>query len=306
MGLQTPGAPGARPWNVIHDVVAMVRQAEQLGFDSVWLAGRWDALTLVTLSSTVTERIELGTSVVPTYPRHPLALAQQTLAAQAASNGRVTLGIGVGQRRTISQQLGMDYDHPIRHLREYLPILRGILNGETVNFQGGQYQITDLKLSIPDAKPPAIMVAALGPQSLKVTGQLADGTLMFLAGPRYMEEVAVPTITNAAREAGRPAPRISNGVPICVTGNRDAGLERATRTFGHYGQDGAYRAILDRDGSATPTDVSLVGDVKTVTAGLDRFASLGVTDFNATVFGDADEIDETLAMLAEYGRTHAT
>lgn len=306
MGLQTPGAPGARPWNLIHDVVAMVQQAEQLGFHSVWLAGRWDALTLVTLGSTVTKRIELGTAVVPTYPRHPLALAQQTLAAHAASNARVTLGIGVGQRTLISDQLRMDYDHPIRHLREYIPVLRGILSGQTVDHDG-QYPVAGLKLSIPGATPPPqLMVAALGPQSLKVTGQLTDGTLMFLAGPRYVEEVAVPIISAAARDAGRPAPRISNGVPVCVTAHRDAALERATSVFGHYGQQAAYRAILDRDGSATPTNIALVGDARTVTAGLDRFASLGITDFNATVFGNTPgEIDETLAVLAEYGRTHS-
>src|SRR5262249_16267708 len=147
--------------------------------------------------------------------------------------------------------------------------------------EGGHYPISGLKLTVPGATPPPqLMVAALGPQAMKVTGQLTDGTLMFLAGPRYVEEVAVPTISAAAREAGRPAPRISNGVPVCVTSHRDAGLERATRVFGHYGQQDHYRAILDRDGSATPADISLVGDVKTVTAGLDRFASLGITDFN--------------------------
>jgi 5,10-methylenetetrahydromethanopterin reductase len=308
MGLQTPGAPGARPWSKIHDIVAMAEEAEQLGFQSVWLAGRWDALTLVTLATTVTTRIELGTAVVPTYPRHPLALAQQTLAAHAASKGRVTLGIGVGQRTLITDQLGMDYDHPIRHLREYIPVLRGILNGDTVNHEDGRYPVTGLKLTVPGATPPPqLMVAALGPQSLKVAGQLTDGTLMFLAGPRYLEEVAVPIISAAAREAGRPVPRISNGVPVCVTSQREAGLERATTVFGHYGQQPAYRAILDRDGSATPTDISLVGDAKTVMAGLDRFASLGITDFNATVFGDGPkEINETLAVLADYARTHTS
>src|SRR5712691_5316945 len=127
IGLQTPGF---RPSTSIEDAVAMVERAEQLGLHSVWLAGRWDALTMVTMAAMRTTRIELGTGVVPTYPRHPWALAQQTLAAQAASNGRVTLGIGVGHRSVMSDRLGFDYDHPIRHLGEYVPTLRGLLDGQ--------------------------------------------------------------------------------------------------------------------------------------------------------------------------------
>jgi hypothetical protein len=92
-------------------------------------------------------------------------------------------------------------------------------------------------------------------------------------------------------------------VPVCVTSDRAAALERAEKVFGHYGRQDAYRAILDRDGSATPADISLVGDRKTVTDGLDRFASLGITDFNATVFGEGpEEISETLAVLGDYAR----
>ena len=152
--------------------------------------------------------------------------------------------------------------------------------------------------------PPSVLVAALGPQLLRVTGRLADGTAIWMGGPRYIAEHAVPTIAAAAQEAGRSAPRIVAGVPICVTSNADAIRERANRSFSRYGELPSYRAVLDRQHEgASPADVALIGDELTVQAGLDELRAAGVTDLIASVYAPrGEEAERTYALLRGYRR----
>src|SRR5579884_2832531 len=151
--------------------------AEQAGFSSAWLANVGiDALTVLALAGKETERIELGTAVVPTYPRHPVMLAQQAATVQAAIGGRLALGIGLSHRVAIEDGLGLDYSRPIPHTREYLTILNGLLEGQRVEFKGELYRVNSAINTYGAPKPP-ILVAALGPDMLRLCGRLADGTL---------------------------------------------------------------------------------------------------------------------------------
>lgn len=284
------------------DITQQVVEAEAHGFDSVWLANirGVDALTALAVAGAQTQRIELGTFVVPTYPRHPTSLAQQALTVQSATGNRLTLGIGLSHRVTMEQQLGFDWDHPIRHMREYLATLTPLLAQETVQFEGDEYTVRGYQLTLAGAEPPPVLVAALGPQMLKLTGRMADGTAIWLGGPRYIAETAAPTIQAAAAEAGRPAPRIVAGLPICVTDNADAVRERVAQVYVRYGELPSYRAILDREGAAGPADISLIGDEATVRAGLTAMADAGVTDFAASLFIPRNEDRErTLAVLRD-------
>lgn len=281
-------------------VLAQVERAEARGFASAWVSSvrTFDALTVLAIAGRQTSRVELGTFVIATYPRHPAALAEQALTTQAACRGRLTLGIGLSHRVVIEGMLGLDWSHPVRHLREYLTCLRPLLRGEPGTFQGEEFRLQNFQLSVPGATPPSVLVAALGPQLLRLAGRLADGTAIWLGGPRYLAEQAIPTIAAAAREAGRPAPRIVAGLPICVTDRRDEVRERVARTFERYGQLPSYRAILDREGAAGPADVALVGDEAEVQAGLDRLGAAGVTDFVASVYAPRGEDPErTYALL---------
>lgn len=277
-------------------------EAEALGLATVWMphisARGFDALTTLALAGTRTRTIELGTWVVPTFPRHPAALAQQALTAQVASGGRLTLGIGLSHRVTMEGVFGFDFSRPVRHLREYLTCLRGLLAGQTVTFEGEEFHIRGFQLTVPGATPPPVVVAALGPQLLRLAGQLADGTVIWMGGPRYLTEHVVPTIGEAARAAGRPAPRVQVSVPVCVTDRPEAVRAAAAQAFARYGQLPSYRAILDKEGAAGPAEVALIGDEAAVRAGVAAFAAAGATDFSAAIFAPpGEDAQRTLTLL---------
>ena len=286
-------------------VVEELVRAEELGLESAWLPHiqGFDALTVLALAGQRTRRIELGTNVVPTYPRHPSALAQQALTAQAATGGRLTLGIGLSHRFRMEGMLGFDWSRPVRHMREYLSCLRPLLGQERASFAGEEFRIEGYQLAIPDATPPPVLVAALGPQMLRAAGQLADGTAIWMGGPRYLAEHAVPTITAAAREAGRPAPRVLASLPVCVTDRAGAVRAEAATTFARYGQLPSYRAILDREGGVGPADVALIGDEEEVLRGLRALAEAGATDFAASVFAaQGEDPGRTYALLQRHAQ----
>jgi 5,10-methylenetetrahydromethanopterin reductase len=283
----------------IDDIVAEVRQAEADGFDSYWASQIFghDALTALAVVGREVPRIELGTSVVPTYPRHPMMLAQQALTVNGASGGRLCLGIGLSHQIVIESMLGMSFAKPVRHLREYLSVLGPLTRGEPVSFDGEQYRV-HASVAVAGSSPMPIVVAALGPQMLTATAELADGTLTWCTGPQTLAGHIVPTITSAAEAAGRPAPRVIAALPVCVTSDVDGARERASKVFAIYGQLPSYRAMLDREGAADAADIAIVGSAEQVVDGIGRLADIGVTDFAAVEFGgDPDERAATRAAL---------
>jgi 5,10-methylenetetrahydromethanopterin reductase len=256
-----------------------------------------DALTTLAVVGRQVPRIELGTGVVPTYPRHPMMLAAQALTTQMACDGRLLLGIGLSHQVVIESMFGMSFDKPARHMREYLSILMPLLNGEPVAFEGETLS-ANASLGIQGVDAPAVAVAALGPLMLKLAGRMTDGTVTWMTGPATLAEHTVPTISAAAAEAGRPAPRVVVGLPVCVTDDVDGARERAAKMFAMYGFLPSYRAMLDREGAEGPADVAVVGDEATVAAGLARVADAGATDFSAAEFAvDADEKRRTRELL---------
>jgi F420-dependent oxidoreductase-like protein len=305
IGLTLP-TPGENP--DLATFLAAIERAEALGLHAVWMPNvssrGLDALTALALAGGRTQRIELGSFVVPTFTRHPIVVAQQALTAQAASGGRLVLGIGLSHRVSMEGQLGFDFSRPVRHMREYLTCLGALLAGETLDFAGKDFTIRGFTLvPPPGVTPPPILVAALGPQMLQLAGRLSAGTAIWVGGPRYVAEAA-RAISSSAHEAGRPAPRVVASVPVCVTDRADAARALAAQSFARYGQLPSYRAILDKAGAGGPEDVSLVGDEARVRAGIAAFAEAGATDFSAAVFAPAGETTQrTLALLAALAQT---
>jgi len=276
----------------LETLLVEMSRTEERGIQSIWVANvprGFDALTLLALAGKHTRTVELGTFVVPTYPRHPVALAQQALTTNAATGGRLVLGIGLSHRVVMEQGLGLDWSHPVRHMREYLYCLNGFLSGEPVTFAGEEFHISNFGITVPGGTPPSVLVAALGPQMLRLAGRHADGTAVWMGGARYLANDAVSIISEAAREAGRPAPRIVAGLPVCVTDNADAVREEINRGFARYGELPSYRAVLDKEGAAGPADVSLVGDEAAVLDALRALADAGATDLIASVYTPAGE-----------------
>jgi F420-dependent oxidoreductase-like protein len=301
IGLGITGGPAT-----FDQLVGDAERAERDGFSSVWLANifSYDALTVLAFAGRATQRIEVGTYVVPTYPRHPVALAQQAMTVQAISGGRLALGIGLSHKIVIEGMFGLDYSRPIPHTREYLTVLNGLLAGERVQFKGELYSVA-AQFSVPGASKPPVLVAALGPDMLRLCGRLADGTATWMGGLAYLRDIAVPTITAAAAKAGRPAPRIVAGLPVCVTDDAAAARAAANEVFAVYGQLPSYRATLDRGGAGGPGDVAVVGSEAEVETQLRAFAAAGVTDFNTVLYpapgGSVERGYELMARLAREG-----
>jgi F420-dependent oxidoreductase-like protein len=281
--------------------VEAAKQAAADGFASYWLPQIFsiDALTALAVVGREVPGIELGTAVVPTYPRYPMALAAQALTVQSATGGRLVLGIGLSHQIVVEGMWGFSFEHPLRHMREYLTILRGGIHGETVQFEGETLKaMMFAPLDVAGVTPCPILVAALGPKMLKLAGQLADGTITWMTGPATLAEHTVPTLTKAAADAGRPPPRVAVGLPVCVTDDPDGARQRAAGVFSIYGTLPSYRAMLDREGAAGPADVAIVGDEATVAAGIKRLADVGTTDFTAVDFAeDETEKQRTRAVL---------
>ena len=260
---------------LMRDVAERLRRisdAERDGFDSYWLPQHFgaDMLTIIAMAGMQTQRIELGTAVVPTYPRHPVALAQQALTAQVAVGGRLTLGIGVSHRSTIEDWLGLPYAHPARHMEEYLSVLRPLLQESGVDFQGREFRVA-AELQIPDADMVScpVVMAALGPRMLEIAGRLTDGTVTWMTGPNTLRCHVVPRLRESAEAAGNPPPRVCVGMPVAVTDRPERARARADRLFQHYGVLPSYRAMLEREGVDSPGGIAIVGNEEAVEAQLE-------------------------------------
>jgi len=285
----------------IDDVVALAQRAEGLGFDNVWMANifSFDAITTLALIGQRTERIGLGTAVVPTYPRHPTAMAQQALTAAAASGNRFSLGIGLSHRVVIEDMLGFSYAHPARHMREYLAVLGPLLAGQPANHSGEEYRVRGVTITVPGAVKVPLIVAALGPAMLKVTGELADGTTTWMVGPETMARHIVPALSSAARAAGRGDPIVVGGFPVVLTNDPDSARAAIGKQLTLYGQLPSYRAMLDREGARGPGDVALAGDENYLRGAIRRLEAMGVTDLNASITAsDPGSYERTLEFLA--------
>ncbi|MFQ5458438.1 MAG: TIGR03564 family F420-dependent LLM class oxidoreductase [Myxococcota bacterium] len=290
----------------LEETLERYAQAERDGFATAWTPQMFgpDALTMLALGGKITSRIELGTSVVPTFPRHPVALAQQALTVQAATGGRLALGLGLSHQVVIEGMLGLSYKKPARHMREYLTILRDLRDTGKASFEGETYRV-GATARVAAETPFPIIVAALGPRMLAIAGELGDGTITWMVGPETLASHIVPGITKSAAQAGHPAPRVVAALPVCVTDDAPLARKTAAEIFAMYGGLPSYRAMLDREGAGGPEDVSIVGSEKEVRDALKRMADAGATDFGAAIFPAGPDAEasqaRTYAFLASLG-----
>lgn len=282
----------------IDNARAELSRAAASGFASYWVPQAFgpDTLTAIAVAGQDLPNLRIGTAVVPTYPRHPQMLAQQALTVNQAIGGRLVLGIGPSHKVVIESQWGMSFDKPVRHMREYLEILMPLLATQKADVRG-ETLTCQAEIAVPGAPAPKVMVSALGPQLLGVTGRLCDGTITWMTGPNTLRDLTVPALTAAAQAAGRPAPEVVAGFPICVTDDVDAARARAARSFAIYGKLPSYRAMLDREGCDGPADLALVGSEAEVAERIEGIAAVGVTTFAASIFGSREERTRTNELL---------
>jgi 5,10-methylenetetrahydromethanopterin reductase len=290
----------------VDGIIAQAKRAEADGFRSGWFANimGMDAIMAAALCGRETRTLELGTAVVPTYPRHPHAMAQQALTAQAFAKGRFALGIGLSHQLVIEGMFGLSWATPYSHMKEYLSVLAPLIRAGSVSHAGREYRV-NASVAVTGAQPCPILLAALAPKMLALAGAEADGTITWMTGPKTIRDHVVPRIREAAAAAGRPAPRVVVGLPIAVTKDVAAAREAAGRYFAIYGHLPSYRAMLDREGVEGPADVVLVGDESAVGEQLHRLAEAGTTDYLAAPFPvgtDGDTVERTRALLVRLTR----
>jgi F420-dependent oxidoreductase-like protein len=265
-----------------------IQAAEQDGFCSLWfpqVPGYLDAMTAMALVGQVTERIELGTAVVPLQTRHPIAMAQQALTTQLACRGRFTLGLGPSHHWIVQDQLGLSYDRPAHLMRNYLAVLNAAVRGPGPVDVDNELFSVHSPLNVADPMPMPILIAALAPVMLRLAGEQTAGTILWMADERAIGEHVAPRITKAASDAGRPSPRIVAGVPValCAKSDADAAREYANQMLGHAELSPNYVRLLEHGDATDVGDVMAVGNESSVIERLRRFADAGVTDLAARV-----------------------
>jgi F420-dependent oxidoreductase-like protein len=264
-------------------LIADAEAAEEAGFASIWvpqIPGDFDAFTMITLLGRATGRVELGTAVVPIQTRHPIAMAQEVLSNQAVCDGRFAIGLGVSHHWVVEGQLGLPYERPARQLRNYLEVLNAALAGPgRVDVENDDYRV-DSPMDVTDHAPTPILLAALGPVMLRIAGEQASGTILWMADERAVAEHVAPRIAKAAAAAGRPAPRIVAGVPVTLCGKDevDAARERANRVLGHAEYSPNYQRLLEHGDASDVGDILAAGDESAIVERLRAFRDAGVTD----------------------------
>jgi F420-dependent oxidoreductase-like protein len=278
------------------------RWAETAGLSSIWIPqipDEFDALTAATIIGAETSTIEVGTAVVPVQPRHPIALAQQALSVQAVCEGRLALGLGVSHHWIIDEMLGLSYERPAATMQAYLDVLDQALAGPgTVDVENDFFRVHN-PLDVTDVAPTPVLLAALGPKMLELAGARAAGTILWLADERAIDGHVAPTITEAAEGAGRPAPRIVAGVPVCLCrGDEvDAAVERTNRILSEAEVSPNYQRLLDLGDATNVGDILAAGNEFSVEKRLRSFADAGVTDLSVRVVPVGNDRDELLASM---------
>lgn len=280
------------------------RHAAEDGFASFWLSQITgpDALTAIAAIGSDAPGIELGTSIVPVYGRHPMVIAAQALTAQAATEGRLVLGIGASHQLIVEGGFGESYGRPFTRTKEVFRAVRGLVSGDIVGIEGKEV-VARGQLAI-DAPPCPILVAALGPRMLDLAGREADGTTLWMVGPQTVADHVVPRIREAASAADRPAPRVLAGVPVCITADADRARAHAAQGLAVYGQLPAYRQMLDAEGVDGPEGIVAIGSEDQVRERLATYESAGVTDLRVNALCPTpDEEETTRAFLRDIAAT---
>ena len=279
---------------------ADARWAEESGLSTVWIPqipDEFDALTAATVVATQTSGIEIGTAVVPVQPRHPIALVQQILSVQAVCQGRLAVGLGVSHHWVIDEMLGLPYEQPVATMRAYLDVLDQALDGPgTVDVENERFRVHN-PIDITDITPTPVLLAALGPLMLKLCGERADGTILWMADERAIGSYVVPTLVRAAQSAQRPAPRVVAGVPVCLCGDDevDVAVARTNRILAEAEVSPNYQRLLNQGDAQSVGDILVAGSEQSIRKRLQSFADAGVTDLSVRVVPIGETRDELIA-----------
>lgn len=230
-------------------VVDNIVRAEQMGIPAVWLTTGGvapDGLTVLAAAAVRTERILMGTAIVPSFPRHPIVMVQQSLAIAALAPGRFRLGVGPSHKPGMEGMYGIAFKKPLSHLRAYLTVLKGLLQEGTIDMEEAGITAHARLMGDPPRVP--VMASALQRRSFELCGELADGAITWITPASFVRDTALPALQSAAAQTGRPVPPLVMHVPVCVHENVAEVREAVRRQFGGYLRTISYPAMLASSG----------------------------------------------------------
>lgn len=274
-------APDPEADNLVDAAVDEAKRAYAAGVRQVWLGQLFtaDSLALSALIGSAIPGLGVGTYAIPINPRHPLIIASLAQTAQAAAHGNFSLGLALGGHEPERQAFGISPTKTLQRLRDHLTVLRSVVDTGSVDYQGGEITAApDFPVQVAGGTPFPIHVAAMGPKALRVTGELADGTLPFLAGPRTIADFIKPTIDEAAAAAGRPTPQIIAAVPVLVSDDIGAARRVAAERLSFYESIPSYQKVIAREGVDTVVDLAGIGSAEQVTERLNAYLAAGATE----------------------------
>jgi F420-dependent oxidoreductase-like protein len=297
------------------DTLAAIVRAEERGVRTIWstVGGtNPDAVTLFAAAAARTARIELGTSIVPTYPRHPVALASQALVLGALAPGRFRLGIGPSHRPTIEGMFGLPMEKPLEHLREYLSVLRGLLWEGAIDFAGQYFRV---RAQLPDGVTPPrtpLPISALRAGAFRLAGEIADGAISWVCPVPYLVNTARPALEAGANAAGRPTPPLIGHVPVALSEDREAVRAAARPQLANYGRLPFYRGMFEDAGFPIPADGTMPdslldelvvsGSPETIATRLHQIQDAGVDELLVMRVTIVDANAEDAALMELLGR----
>ena len=295
----------------IREIQAMIVRAEELGIHAAWMTtggARPDSMTAFAATAGLTENIKLGTSIVPTYPRHPLVMVQQAQIVAQLAPGRFRLGVGPSHRPTI-EAMGIEFNKPLAHLREYLRILKAILQEGRVDYDGEHYTAHD---GIAEPVDIEIMASALRKGSFELCGEEADGAISWICPGQYLRDVALPAMETGAQRAGRETPPLIAHAPICVHDDAEE-ARAAVRQQVMNPRLPYYQRMLVAAGYPEATEgvwsdgmidgAVIWGDEEKCAEGIQRLFDLGSTEVLASPISagsdPAASVDRTMRLLGQ-------
>ena len=317
---------------------ALVEQgvrAETLGYDRAWLPETWgrDAVTTLATMAARTERIGIGSSILNVYSRSPTLVGQTAATLQEASDGRFRVGLGPSGPAVIENWHGQSFDSPLRRTREYVEIVRAVLSGEPVNYDGSVFQLNGFRLrSDPPELAPPIDVAGMGPKAVELAGRFADGWHALLSTPDSLRE-RLGDLERGAELGGRDPDDVRTTLALtCAAledGERARDLVRQHTAFYVGGMGTFYRDSLARQGHEAVAnavydnwqagnhaqavaaledslldDLAPAGTPEEARETLAEFANVDGVDAISVSFprgASLEEIDETMAALSPDG-----
>lgn len=287
-------------------IVDQAVRAEADGFGALWYASavQGDPLVSMALAGRATQRIELGTAVLQTYPCHPLLQAQRAAAVAAAMGRRgFTLGLGPSHRSNIADLYGLSYDHPGRNTEEYIAIVSRLLAGDAVDIDGEDWSTHVPENTVATTHPIPVLLAALSPRLLRVAGEHTDGVVLWIVPPAVIERDIRPQLDAAAAGAGRSSPRVVAGLPVAVHDDLDEALAAVAFTASFYEHEPNYKRALERGGLASAAEAAIIGSEQQVRRQLAAVLDAGATDLwlNIVSVGDnpRDSARRTRDLLRE-------